>query len=163
MIPFLVAFASGVLFALGLGISGMTLPARVVGFLDVAGAWDPSLAFVMIGAIGVHFFLVRAALRRQAPIFGGRFALPTRKDIDARLLLGAAIFGVGWGLGGLCPGPGLVSLASGAASPFIFVAAMMVGMQIARLFEPGNRWQEAGANSSREVALPRANSSGHVA
>lgn len=126
-IPFLV----GLVFALGLGLSGMTMPSKVIGFLDVTGAWDPSLAFVMGGAVTVFAVIYRLARRRRAPLFGGSFAEPPRA-IDRKLLLGAAIFGVGWGLSGVCPGPGFVSLASGAWAPVIFVASMFAGMAIVR-------------------------------
>ncbi len=104
-------FVGGFVFALGLGISGMTDADKVLGFLNLAGDWDPALAFVMVGAIGVHLILYRLIVRRPSPLFGDRFHLPTRRDISPRLLTGAAIFGVGWGMGGFCPGPGLVSLA----------------------------------------------------
>jgi hypothetical protein len=128
----LVSFLCGVLFALGLGISGMTRPAKVLAFLDVTGAWDPSLAFVMIGAIAVHAVLARRILRRGEPLLAPTFALPTRRDIDAQLLVGAAIFGVGWGLAGLCPGPAVTILASGTIAAVAFVLAMLVGMCAAR-------------------------------
>lgn len=121
------AFASGVLFALGLGVSGMTKPAKVIGFLDPLGAWDASLAFVMAGAIGVHLVAQRWITKRASPLFERRFHLPTRKDIDARLVLGAALFGLGWGLGGFCPGPGLVSAAGGGGSALVFVVGMTAG------------------------------------
>lgn len=124
------AFASGALFALGLGVSGMTKPSKVIGFLDLFGAWDASLAFVMVGAIGVHFVAQRLLTKRASPLFDTRFHLPTRKDIDRRLVLGAAIFGVGWGLGGFCPGPGLVSAASGGVSALVFVVGMTLGAKI---------------------------------
>lgn len=124
------ALAAGALFGVGLGVSGMTQPSKVMGFLDVAGHWDPSLAFVMIGAIAVHFVLFRLIARRRSPLLDDRFHLPTRKDLDAKLVLGAAIFGVGWGLGGFCPGPGLVSSASGATTALVFVGAMLAGMLI---------------------------------
>lgn len=107
-----VAFAAGALFAAGLGISGMTQPSKVIGFLDVAGAWDPSLLFVMGAAVAVHFVLGRIIRRRATPLWDTSFHLPTRKDIDARLVFGAAMFGIGWGLGGFCPGPGIVAAAS---------------------------------------------------
>jgi len=123
-----VAFASGLLFALGLGVSGMTRPEKVLAFLDVAGRWDPSLAFVMLGAIGVHAVLLRVILRRRAPLLAPAFALPVRSEVDARLLVGAAIFGVGWGLAGLCPGPAVTVLASGRMLGVAFVLAMLVGM-----------------------------------
>ena len=126
----LAAFGAGSLFAVGLAISGMTRPSKVVGFLDIAGAWDPSLAFVMIGAIAVHFVAHRLIRRRASPIFDAKFHLPTRKDIDLRLVLGAALFGVGWGLGGFCPGPALVTAAGGAFGALVFVGAMAAGMLI---------------------------------
>lgn len=124
----LVAFFSGLIFALGLGVSGMTHPAKVVGFLDVLGDWDPSLALVMVGAIGVYAAVGVVARRMGEPWFAERFHWPTRQDVDARLLGGAAIFGVGWGLAGYCPGPGVVALASGAGGPAIFVASMLAGI-----------------------------------
>ncbi|MBK6530125.1 MAG: YeeE/YedE family protein [Deltaproteobacteria bacterium] len=124
------AFGAGALFAVGLALSGMTRPAKVVGFLDLAGDWDASLAFVMMGAIAVHFVAYRVVLRRPAPLFDVRFHLPTRKDIDLRLVLGAALFGVGWGLGGYCPGPGLVSAAAGSLGAIVFVVGLTAGMLI---------------------------------
>jgi uncharacterized membrane protein YedE/YeeE len=128
----LAAFAAGALFAAGLATSGMTRPSKVRGFLDFAGTWDPTLLFVMGGAVTVYFVLHRLVLKRPAPRFDSKFHLPTRKDIDGRLVAGAAIFGVGWGLGGYCPGPGLVSVASGAIGAVVFVAAMVAGMWIQR-------------------------------
>ncbi|MRG90967.1 DUF6691 family protein [Polyangium spumosum] len=122
------ALLSGLLFGAGLALSGMTLPAKVIGFLDITGDWDPSLAFVMMGAILVHFFAVRLARRRPEPVLGGGFQLPKKKDLDTRLVVGAAIFGVGWGLAGICPGPGLVNLLAGDLGAVAFVAAMVVGM-----------------------------------
>lgn len=124
----LTALGAGALFAVGLAISGMTLPSKVTGFLDVAGAWDASLAFVMMGAIVVHFVAQRLVRKRSAPLFDTKFHVPTRKDIDARLVAGAALFGIGWGLGGYCPGPGLVSAASGAPAAIVFVVGMTIGM-----------------------------------
>lgn len=122
------AFASGLLFGAGLGISGMTRPSKVLGFLDITGAWDASLAFVMVGAIAVHFVLFRLVRRRPSPVFDAKFHVPERKDVDRSLVVGAALFGVGWGLGGFCPGPGLVSVVSGASAPVVFVASMTAGM-----------------------------------
>jgi hypothetical protein len=122
-----VAFVAGLLFAVGLCLSGMTDPARVQGFLDVFGRWDPSLAFVMVGAIGVHASLFQLISRRRAPILAAVFSLPGRGDVDARLVAGAIIFGVGWGLSGYCPGPAVTSLASGARPAIIFTAAMILG------------------------------------
>jgi uncharacterized protein len=127
----LVAFLSGLVFALGLGLSGMTQPAKVLGFLDVAGRWDPSLAFVMVGAIGVHAALSRMILRRRAPMVAPSFSLPVRRKVDARLLIGAAVFGVGWGLAGLCPGPAVTVVASGKPIAVAFVGAMLLGMVLA--------------------------------
>ncbi len=123
-----VAALTGTLFGLGLTVAGMTLPSKVRGFLDFAGDWDPTLMFVMGGAITVHLPLYRLIKRRKSPVFAERFQLPTRKDIDLRLVLGAALFGVGWGLGGYCPGPGLTSLVSGSLSAVAFVLAMLTGM-----------------------------------
>jgi uncharacterized membrane protein YedE/YeeE len=116
------------MFGLGLGISGMTDADKVVGFLDVFGDWDPSLAFVMVGAIAVHLVLYRVILKRASPLYSGKFRIPTSKDIDARLVFGAALFGVGWGLGGVCPGPGLVSGAALTTEALVFIAAMIGGM-----------------------------------
>ena len=127
------AFGTGALFAVGLAVSGMTRPSKVPGFLDVAGAWDASLAFVMIGAIAVHFVAYRIVMRRKSPLFDAQFHLPTRKDVDPRLVLGAAIFGIGWGLGGFCPGPGLVSAGSGSLGGGMFVAGMTLGMVVEQL------------------------------
>lgn len=133
-----VAFVTGLLFALGLGISGMTLPQKVIGFLDVTGAWDPSLAFVMGGAVGVYAIAYQITRRMEKPRYAAKFHLPTSKQIDWRLLLGAALFGAGWGLGGFCPGPALVSLPAGFAGTWdivLFVLSMFVGMWGFRVFE----------------------------
>lgn len=138
------SFASGVLFAIGLGVSGMTKPAKVAGFLDLFGAWDASLALVMAGAVGVYFVLYRAITKRTSPLLDTRFSLPTRNDLDARLIAGSALFGIGWGLGGYCPGPGLVSAASGALPAVAFVLSMMVGMKIQHL-------TSARASTAREA------------
>src|SRR5229473_4013599 len=123
----LTSFISGVIFALGLGISGMTRPPKVIGFLDFFGNWDPSLAMVMIGAIAVYFVAYRLSTRMEAPLIAARFPVPSLTNLDARLIAGAAIFGAGWGLGGFCPGPAITSLASGAAPVIIFVTAMAAG------------------------------------
>ena len=131
----LTALVSGLLFGLGLGVSGMTLPSKVIGFLDVTGAWDASLAFVMIGAIAVHAVLFRVVTRRVSPLFDAEFHIPSRRDVDGPLVLGAALFGVGWGLGGYCPGPGLVSAATGSVPALIFVVAMIIGMLLQRARE----------------------------
>lgn len=133
MRPALVAATAGVLFALGLIVAGMTVPARVTAFLDFGGAWDPTLAFVMGGAILVHAPIVRMVRARRAPIFDTRFHWPTRSTIDRRLVLGAALFGVGWGLSGYCPGPALVGVISGAPATALFVTAMLWGTLIGRV------------------------------
>jgi len=125
----LLAVLAGAMFGAGLLLGGMTDPARVVGFLDVSRGWDPSLAFVMGGAVAVNLLAFRVVRRRRAdPWFDVTFHLPARRDIDLSLLAGAAIFGAGWGLGGLCPGPGLVAAAAGSGTGLLFVAAMLVGM-----------------------------------
>jgi hypothetical protein len=121
-------FVSGLVFALGLGVSGMTDADKVIGFLNVGGDWDPSLAFVMVGAIAVHMLLLRLVLKRPSPIFGATFRIPTRRDIDKRLIGGAALFGAGWGLGGFCPGPGIVSSVWAQGEALVFVGAMTIGM-----------------------------------
>ena len=135
----LAALISGFIFAVGLAIGGMTDPQKVIGFLDVTGAWDPSLAFVMGGAIVVYAPLFRLAMRRSTPLFDGTFHLPTRKDIDARLLIGSSLFGIGWGLGGFCPGPALTSVMSFGSGPLVFTAAMLTGMGAFSLWERRKR------------------------
>jgi len=122
------ALGAGLVFGVGLGLSGMTRPAKVLAFLDVFGSWDPSLMFVMMGAIFVHFVLSRWIRRRQRPLLEPRFHLPAARNVDRELVIGSAVFGLGWGLGGYCPGPAIVSLGSGAMSAIVFVAAMAAGM-----------------------------------
>ena len=122
------AFAAGLVFGVGLLLSGMTDPGKVIGFLDLAGSWDPSLAFVMGGAVLVGVFAFALAARRTRSFLGGAMQLPSRRDIDARLIAGSVVFGIGWGLGGYCPGPALVSFGSGVRQAAVFVAAMLVGM-----------------------------------
>lgn len=129
------AFAAGLVFATGLVLSGMTDPGKVIGFLDVFGRWDPSLAFVMAGAILVGFFAFMLAHRRASTFLGGAMHLPQRRDIDSRLVGGSLVFGVGWGLAGFCPGPAVVSFASGVDQAAIFVGAMLAGMMIYRAAE----------------------------
>jgi uncharacterized protein len=133
------ALAAGSLFGMGLAVSRMVDPARVLGFLDFAGAWDPSLAFVMAGALGTTWAGYRIALRRPKPVFAEQFILPTRRDIDARLIAGAVTFGIGWGLAGFCPGPALASLAYGNARSLLFVAAMACGMGLYRIWPAESR------------------------
>ena len=124
----LASFASGLIFGLGLLISGMNEPEKVLGFLDFFGAWDATLAFVMVGAVAVAGAGFALARRRSAPLFAAGFAWPSRNDIDAPLLIGSALFGVGWGLSGICPGPALVNLEGLTAPIVVFVAAMGLGM-----------------------------------
>jgi uncharacterized membrane protein YedE/YeeE len=149
MRPGLAAFLCGALFAVGLGISGMTRPGKVLAFLDVGGAFDPSLAFVMLGAIVSHALLLRPVTARHAPLLMPRFALPTRRDIDGRLVTGAALFGIGWGLAGFCPGPALTALAGGHSEPLLFVAAMLAGMAL-------HQASMAGAEQDRTRTIRRA-------
>lgn len=133
----LMGYIAGLLFGLGLAISGMTDPARVLGFLDIAGAWDPTLMFVLGGAVVTSFIGYRLVFKRSAPLFGERFQLPTRQDLDIRLLGGAALFGIGWGLSGYCPGPAIASL-SGITLPLvIMLVAMVAGWFAARRLSGG--------------------------
>lgn len=124
------AFIVGLLFGLGLILSGMTDPGKVQGFLDLFGNWDPSLAFVMGGAIAVAFFAYALAKQRTRSFLGGAMHLPKATSIDKRLVIGSLTFGAGWGLAGFCPGPGLVSMASGEVKGLVFVAAMVAGMAV---------------------------------
>ncbi|WP_300650985.1 YeeE/YedE family protein [Hydrogenophaga sp.] len=128
-------FFVGLLFGLGLLLSGMTDPAKVLGFLDLFGTWDPSLAFVMGGAIAVGFFAFALARKRTTNFLGGALHLPKATQIDQRLVLGGLTFGAGWGLAGFCPGPGIVSMASGEVKAAVFVAAMLVGMVLYEVAE----------------------------
>ncbi|MGH8699632.1 MAG: YeeE/YedE family protein [Burkholderiales bacterium] len=130
------AFAVGLFFGVGLILSGMTDPSKIVGFLDLAGAWDPSLAFVMGGAILVGFVAFRFARKRTVSFLGGAMHLPTARHIDRELILGSLAFGVGWGLAGYCPGPAVVSLGAGQDKPVVFVIAMIAGMA---LYEAADR------------------------
>ena len=126
----LVALLSGLVFGLGLIVSGMADPAKVLGFLDLAGVWDPSLAFVMGGAIGVGVVAFGVAKKRKQSLLGAPMQLPTSSVLTPRLILGSLAFGVGWGLAGFCPGPALVSAAAGYGKAILFVVAMLVGMAI---------------------------------
>ena len=121
-------FVVGLLFGLGLMLSGMTDPGKVIGFLDLLGTWDPSLALVMGGAIMVGFFAFTVAKKRTSTFLGGAFRLPTNMDMDKKLVIGSLLFGAGWGLAGFCPGPALVSMADGQPKALVFVLAMLVGM-----------------------------------
>ena len=129
----LLAGLCGVVFGVGLAVSGMTNPAKVLAFLDAFGRWDPTLAFVMGGALAVSTLGFAAARRRARPWLAGSFAVPTRRDIDPRLVGGSVLFGVGWGLVGLCPGPALANLARGSTEVALFVGAMLAGVVLHRL------------------------------
>lgn len=138
-------FGVGLLFGWGLLISGMTDPGKVLGFLDLAGAWDPSLAFVMGGAVLVGLFAFGAARKRTTNLFGGALHLPRSQDIDRPLLVGALLFGGGWGLAGFCPGPAIVSMAAGEPKALLFVVAMLAGMGIFELTDRLSRRRPAAA------------------
>lgn len=128
-------FVVGLLFGIGLLISGMTNPAKVIGFLDITGLWDPSLMFVMGGAAAIGFFGFQFAKSRRESFFGRVINLNDFKSIDVRLIVGAAIFGMGWGLSGFCPGPAIVSIGTGEWKAILFVVAMMIGMVLQALYE----------------------------
>jgi uncharacterized membrane protein YedE/YeeE len=136
---FIVNLLLGLLFGIGLVISGMADPAKVINFLDLAGSWDPSLAFVMGGAVVVAFFGYRLVLGRKRPLLAADFQLPKRSAIDGRLVAGAAIFGLGWGLGGFCPGPALTSLGLAETGTLVFVPAMFAGMLGGQMVDPRMR------------------------
>ncbi len=138
----LMALLIGVLFGLGLAVSGMISPAKVIGFLDISGQWDPTLAFVMGGAVLVAMPAFWAAKKARKPLLAAEFRLPTRKDIDGKLLLGAAVFGIGWGLAGFCPGPAIAALSSLQWPVLGFVVAMLAGQWLAD--QLNKRW---GASS----------------
>ena len=128
----------GIIFSIGLGISGMTQPQKVIGFLDIFGEWNPSLAFVMGGAV-LSYLILQLWIQRNfsIPVLGGSFQIPSRKDLDRSLIIGALLFGSGWGLGGYCPGPAITSLGSGSLNALLFVVAMGVGMLLAdRVISP---------------------------
>ncbi len=127
------ALVTGIVFGAGITLSGMINPAKVLNFLDIAGLWDPSLIFVMGGAVVVTFVGYRLVWRRGAPLFGGRFQLPTATAIDARLVGGSALFGIGWGIAGFCPGAAIPALGTGRWEVMLFLAAVGVGLALARL------------------------------
>ncbi len=131
----IITAATGALFGLGLVVAGMTKTHNVVGFLDLFGSWNPSLGLVMLAAVAVHFTAMRLILERPKPVFEKEFQLPHRKDLEPRLFIGAGLFGIGWGLGGYCPGPGLVAAASGAPAALMFLATMTAGMLLHRWME----------------------------
>lgn len=134
MLRHLAPLASGLVFGAGIAISGMADPAKVLNFFDVAGTWDPSLVFVMFSAMFTAMIGYRFVLKQPRPLFAEKFSLPTSKDIDAPLVLGSAVFGIGWGISGFCPGGAIPALGVGRIEPFIFVAAMAVGIIVARMF-----------------------------
>ncbi|MGB7251206.1 MAG: DUF6691 family protein [Phormidesmis sp.] len=133
------AIVSGIIFGLGLGLSQMIDRQRVLGFLDLAGTWDPTLLFVLLSAVGVTVIAFRFVLHRHKPIFARSFSLPSRKDIDGRLITGAAIFGVGWGISGYCPGPGIAALVMGSWNPVLFLLAMVTGMVVFNRYDANQR------------------------
>lgn len=136
----LTALATGLIFGLGLILSGMTDPSKVIGFLDLTGQWDPSLAIVMGGAILVGLVAFQFAKGREKSLLGDLMRLPTARQVDRRLVLGSLAFGIGWGLAGYCPGPALVAVAQGGMQPLIFMAAMLAGMAF---YEVQDRWAAA--------------------
>lgn len=131
----IVALVAALLFGIGLAVSGMTQPANVQAFLDFAGDWNPALAFVMVGAIAVHTLLFRIIRKRPSPIFSTKFGIPTRRDLDFRLIGGSALFGIGWGLAGFCPGPTITSIPAGSSTTVVFIATMFVGMLSFRMIQ----------------------------
>jgi uncharacterized membrane protein YedE/YeeE len=138
----LVSWVAGVVFGLGLIVSGMSNPAKVLGFLDLAGAWDPSLAFVMVSAIAVAAAAFAVARRRTVTFLGAGMSLPGTRAIDRRLVAGSAIFGIGWGVAGFCPGPALVAVGMGEPKALLFVAAMLAGMGLYEWLERRPRHHE---------------------
>lgn len=130
-----IEFLVGLLFGWGLLLSGMTDPGKVLGFLDLFGAWDPSLALVMGGAVAVGVFAFALARRRTTTFLGGALQLPQRRDIDKPLVVGSLVFGAGWGLAGFCPGPGVVAMAAGEVKALVFVVAMLAGMLAFKLLD----------------------------
>ena len=148
----LTSLAAGVVFGAGLGISGMTKADKVIDFLDLSDAWDPSLALVMGAAVAVHLLFFRFIVKQPGPLFGDAFGIPTRTDIDPRLVAGAGLFGVGWALGGYCPGPGLVSAASGSANALVFVATLTGGMLLYHAMDEA--WRGHRVTKAAEVPDP---------
>lgn len=130
-----ISYLIGLIFGIGIALSGMANPAKVLNFFDIAGAWDPSLAFVMGGALIVTFIGYRVVLKRPAPIMSQSFQLPTRRDLDLPLLGGSALFGVGWGIAGFCPGGALPALGTGRSEVFVFVAALVAGIIVSKLLQ----------------------------
>ena len=150
------SFLSGLVFGIGLIVAGMANPAKVKGFLDLAGPWDPSLALVMAGAIGVGVFAFRAAHSRMETMLGVELKLPRRAPVDRRLVLGSLLFGMGWGIGGFCPGPGIVAVGAGEVKAVVFVVSMIAGMAVFELLEKRATAARAGAeaNAAAESGAP---------
>ncbi|MDH5671594.1 MAG: YeeE/YedE family protein [Myxococcales bacterium] len=162
---FLGSMLIGALFGGGLLLGGMARPAKVLGFLDVFGHWDPSLAFVMLGAIGVYAPLYRFITARTLPVYAQRFMVVAGRQVDRRLLLGSLLFGVGWGLSGFCPGPGTVAFGSGQLTGSVFFASMVAGMLLFQLFDRvatpaassgGSEADGSGERTTPAAALPKA-------
>ena len=130
-----IALLAGLIFGVGLIVAGMTDPSKIIGFLDIAGVWNPSLAFVMVGGIAVATLAFRFAASQTQSFFGNAFQIPTATQIDWRLIIGSLLFGIGWGLAGYCPGPALASIATGGSKPVVFTLAMLGGMAIFELLE----------------------------
>lgn len=143
----LASLLAGLVFGIGLILSGMANPAKVLGFLDLAGAWDPSLALVMAGAIAVGVVAFAIAHRRSVSLLGAAMNLPSARHLDRRLVIGSTVFGIGWGIAGFCPGPALVAVGMGAGKALVFVVAMLAGMGLFELFERRKRGAGAAAVS----------------
>jgi hypothetical protein len=129
------AFITGLIFGIGLIISGMTNPAKIIDFLDITGQWDPSLLLVMLGAVSITFFAFRFVERKSVSLLGDNIQLPKKTGLDKPLIVGAVLFGIGWGLAGYCPGPALASLSSGLLPPVLFVLTMITGMGIFEIYK----------------------------
>jgi uncharacterized membrane protein YedE/YeeE len=142
------SFVAGLVFGIGLLLAGMANPAKVLGFLDLAGAWDPSLALVMAGAVAVGSVAFALAKRRRVSLLGAPMQLPTARQVDRRLVVGSLVFGVGWGLAGFCPGPALVALGEGAGQAAVFVLAMLAGMGL-------HAWRERMQRTTLAAPLPQ--------
>ncbi len=152
MKPLLAVFFAGALFALGLGVGGMTQPAKILAFLDVAGAWDPSLVLVLGSAVVSYGILYRLSLRRGQPVWAHAFVLPDAAGVDRRLVAGSVVFGLGWGFSGFCPGPAIVALVTGKVEVLVFVSAMAVGIVLYDRLGGGGRQPVAEARETRELS-----------
>ena len=146
------ALVSGLVFGIGLIVSGMTSPQKVSSFLDLAGDWDPSLGLVMGGAIGIGLFAFAIARRRSTTLLGGPMRLPNKRTIDVRLVVGSMLFGIGWGIAGLCPGPAIVALGAGNGTALLFVAAMLGGMSLVDVLERAREGRDPNASAAPTTA-----------